>query len=357
MAIIAAAMLYLAFNSRQLVTSRGYDEKRRAARLTQLMHETVRRYLLDRAGTIDLVNDPNSTGLIGNEYTLITTDRGVLRAKLTATNPNFAAVFVDMFMEARLTPGDVVAVGLTGSFPSLNMAALAAMEAMRLEPIIITSVGASSFGANDPEFTWLDMETLLMGQSLIRHRSVAASMGGGEDLGRGLSPLGRELILDAIRRAGITLIHEENLEESVRRRVALYDQHAGPRPIRLVLNVGGGVAALGSSITGKLIPEGLTMDLGTRNFPAHGALLLLAERGIPFVHMRGVVGIAERYGLPVAPVPLPEVGEGEVFISEKLNVTVAALLSTLLVILLVVLVRIDLAHRLLPKRPEGREEL
>jgi poly-gamma-glutamate system protein len=354
LAIVAAGMLYLGLSSRVLVTARGYEEKRRAARLTQLMHETVKRYLLDRAATIDLVNDPNSTGLIGNEYTLVTTDRGVLRAKLTATNPNFGAVFVDMFMEAHLAPGDVVAAAFTGSFPSLNMAALGAMDAMRLEPIIITSVGASSFGANDPEFTWLDMEKLLVDQGLTRHRSVAASMGGGEDLGRGLSPRGRELILNAIRRSGVTLIHEETLEESVRKRVALYDEYAGPRPIRLVLNVGGGVAALGSSITGRLIPEGLTMDLGMRNFPARGALLLLAERGIPFLHMRSVVGIAERYGLPAAPIPLPEVGEGEVFISEKLNVTVAALLCALLVILLVILVRIDLAHRLLPER---REEL
>ena len=70
------------------------------------------------------------------------------------------------------------------------------------------------------------------------------------------------------------------------------------------------------------------------------------------IHMRGVVGLAESYGLPVAPIPLPEVGEGEVFISEKLNVTVAALLCALLVILLIVLVRIDLAHRLLPQRRE-----
>jgi poly-gamma-glutamate system protein len=352
LAILSSGMLYLALNSKVLVTARGYDEKRQAARLTQIMHETVRRFLLDRAATIDLVNDPNSTGLIGNEYTLITTDRGVLRAKLTATNPNFSAVFVDMLMEARLAPGDVVAVAFTGSFPSLNMAALAAMETMRLEPIIITSVGASSFGANDPSFTWLDMETMLAGQGLIRHRSVAASMGGGEDVGRGLSPRGRDLILAAIRRTGVTLINEETLEESIRRRVAIYDQHAGPRPFRLAMNVGGGVAALGSSITAKLIPEGLTVDLGARNFPARGAILLLAERGVPVIHMRGVVGLAERYGLPVAPIPLPEVGEGEVFISEKLNVTVAALLCALLVILLVILVRIDLAHRLLPQRKE-----
>jgi poly-gamma-glutamate system protein len=352
LAILSAGMLYLAFHSRVLVTNRGYEEKRRAARLTQVMHETMKRYLLDRAAVIDLVNDPNSTGLIGNEYTLITTDRGVLRAKLTATNPNFAAVIVDMFMEARLAPGDVVAVAYTGSFPSLNMAALAAMETMRLEPVIITSVGASSFGANDPRFTWLDMEKVLWDQGLIHHRSVAASMGGGEDVGRGLSPAGRELILNAIKRSGAALINEETLEESIRKRVAIYDQHAGPRPIRLAVNVGGGVAALGASITGRLIPEGLTMDLGRRNFPARGAILLLAERGVPVLHIRGVLALARKYGLPIAPVPLPEVGDGEVFISEKLNVTVALLLSALLVLLLIVLVRIDLAHRLLPQKRE-----
>ena len=51
---------------------------------------------------IDAVNDPNETALMGQEYTLITTDRGDLEAKLTSTNPNFAAVIVELLKEANL---------------------------------------------------------------------------------------------------------------------------------------------------------------------------------------------------------------------------------------------------------------
>ena len=67
---------------------------------------------------------------------------------------------------------------------------LAAAEEMKLKPIVVTSVGASMWGANDPIFTWLDMEKLLNEKGLLHTRSLAASVGGSNDRGRGLSPRG-----------------------------------------------------------------------------------------------------------------------------------------------------------------------
>jgi poly-gamma-glutamate system protein len=107
---------------------------------------------------VDVVNDPNETALIGQDITPITTDRGYIEAKLTSTNPNFAAVVVDMLKESELEKNDVVAVAFTGSFPGLNIAVHSALQTLKLKPIIITSVGASNWGANDPYYTWLDME-------------------------------------------------------------------------------------------------------------------------------------------------------------------------------------------------------
>ncbi len=49
---------------------------------------------------IDVINDPNQTALIGQEYTLVTTDRGYIEAKLSTTNPNFAAVIVQLLKDA-----------------------------------------------------------------------------------------------------------------------------------------------------------------------------------------------------------------------------------------------------------------
>jgi poly-gamma-glutamate system protein len=287
--------------------------------------------------------------MIGEEYTLITTDRGVIRSKLTATNPNFAAVFVDMLGGAGLMPDDVIAVALTGSFPSLNIALLAAAETMNLRPIVITSVGASTWGANDPEFTWLDMESLLLEKGFIRTKTTAASVGGGEDRGRGLSRRGRDLIEAAIHRNEVELIDEPTLEASIQRRMEVYDREAGDQRIKAVANLGGGVASLGASINGRLIKSGLTMSLARRNFPLKGSLLLLAERGIPVIHILQVSSLARQYGLPSPPGPNPEIGFGPVYFTVRLNVAVAGLVLFVLALALLITIRVDLAHSLLRK--------
>ena len=99
--------------------------------------------------------DPNETALIGQDITPITTDRGYIEAKLTSINPNFAAVIVDMLKESDIQENDIVDVAFTGSFHGLNIAVLSALQILHLKPLVITSLGASNWGANDPYFTWL----------------------------------------------------------------------------------------------------------------------------------------------------------------------------------------------------------
>ncbi len=347
---IASALCFVVAQHSQVVHHGPYyEEKLRASRTTMLAQQAIRDHRLPKGLVIDLVNDPHATGMIGQQYTLITTDRGVLRAKLTSTNPNFAAVFVDMLGKAGLKPNDVIAVSVTGSLPALNIAFLVAAETMDLRPITITSVGSSTWGANDPEFTWLDMETLLQRKGILRHRSIAASIGGGEDRGRGLSTKGRRLIEDAIIRNGVTFINEKTLEASIRHRMELFEKAAGDRPIRAAVNIGGGVASLGASINGRLIPSGLSLTLARRNFPLKGTTLLLAERGIPVIHVLQVERLARQYGLPVPPGPDPEIGVGPIYFTEKLNTGVAAFFLLVLSLVLLVTIRVDLAHSLLRK--------
>ena len=127
---------------------------------------------------VDRRLDTNDTGLIGVEYTDITTTLGSLAAKRTSTNPAFAAVVVDMLDRAGVRRGDAVAVSFSGSFPALNIAVLSAARALDLRPVIISSVGSSTYGANQPEMTWLDMERVLAEAGLFPYRSIAASLGG-----------------------------------------------------------------------------------------------------------------------------------------------------------------------------------
>ena len=133
---------------------------------------------------IDDENDPNETGLVGSPFSLITTDEGDLDAKLTTLDPNFSAGMVELMVQVGIEKNDTVAVLLTGSMPGGNIAVLTALKALGAYSVVITSVGASQWGANHIDFTWLDMEKILYEENLILNRSIAASIGGRNDMGR-----------------------------------------------------------------------------------------------------------------------------------------------------------------------------
>jgi poly-gamma-glutamate system protein len=316
LAALGVLALAIAESTRHAVEAPYYEEKLHAAQLTAIAHRTLREERWGTGPVIDTVNDPNETGLIGEEFTLITTDRGVLGAKLCSLNPNFGALVVGFLRDAGFGPGDLAAVNMTGSFPALNAAVLAAIESIGGRAVAITSVGASMWGANDPDFTWLDMERALVERGVLQTRSVAASLGGGEDRGRGLSPEGRRLIREAISRNGIPLIEEPTLEDSIARRMAIFEAERGKDRYRACINVGGGLASLGATQNGRLISPGLSRELGLHNFPRRGVVILMAERGVPVVHLLEIEQLAREHGLPTAPIPLPEPGDGEIFAHE-----------------------------------------
>lgn len=329
-------------NGKMDVKQDYYDEKMEAAMLSQAAEQYLKDYRLENSVFIDDVNDPNQTALIGQEYSLITTDQGNIDAKLSAINPNFAAVIVQLLKDAGLDPGDNVAVAFSGSFPGLNISVIAAIETLKLKPIVITSVGASNFGANDPYFTWLDMESQLNKAGIFHTKSVAASIGGGNDIGRGLSPEGRDLIIKAIERNQVGIIHEKHLENSISKRMEIYEQQVGGAKIKAFINVGGGIASLGNTINGQLIPSGLTEHLPMSNFPLQGVIIQMGRKGIPIIHLLNIGQLLEKYGLPSNPVPIPDPGDGGIFIQKKYNVLVTAIATTVLV---VVIIFIYLAER------------
>jgi len=318
---ILALMAFLAVEyGKEDVELKWYDQKIKAASLAQEAIDYLKEFRLQKGVFIDAINDPNETALIGQDITPITTDRGYIEAKLTSTNPNFAAVVVDMLKEAGVEKNDVIAIAFTGSLPGLNISVQAAIQTLELKPIIITSVGASNWGANDPYYTWLDMERILVDAGIFKDRSVAASVGGGLDVGRGLSPDGRQLINDAIKRNKVELINEEHLEGSIQKRLEIYDQHRKKNKIRVFINVGGGIASLGSTENVQFIPTGLTMTLPMMNYPMRGVLIRMAEESIPIIHLLNINQLAKKYGLPISPVPLPLPGEGEIFVQKRYSV-------------------------------------
>jgi poly-gamma-glutamate system protein len=326
--------MFLVLNetSKRLRPRPHLQQKLGAASRTIRCFEAIRQARMGLGIPVDRENDPAGTGLIGQEFTLTTTDRGVLEAKLTSVNPNFAALFVQYFHDLNLKPGAHVAMAMTGSFPALNIAALAAAEEMGLHPIPITSVGASMWGANDPEFSWLDMERLLNERGLLETKSIAASLGGSNDRGRGLSPKGRFSLQDAITRNDVQFIHEPTLDESIQRRVDLFDEAAQPGKIKAYVNIGGGAASIGNRLNGTLIKPGINKRLKPYNWSQRGALHHFAQRRVPVVHILNVPSIASTHGFPIAPEVVTPVGEGEIYHQEayNLHVTVPSLVVYLL---------------------------
>jgi len=351
LALFSVLMFVLAELTATPQKQRSFEKKLQAANLAQLAQQAIKNYSESIGLKTDPENDPYLTGLIGQERTAITTDRGVVTSKILAANPNFAAAFVDLLIDARVKPHDTVAVGMTGSLPGWNIAFLAACKVLNLKPIIITSTGSSDWGANVPGLTWLDMERVLRERGLWDFKSFAASIGGSSDNGRGLSPEGRDLIKEAIARNGVTLIEEDNLEAGINRRMDLYEQARAGMPIACYINIGGGAASLGGKQNAKLIPPGLTKHLAVRNFPIRGVINRMAENGLPVIHLLNVAKLADRYGLPttLADKP-PELGQGKLYFREKYSVTSTAVLTLILGAVLFVFIRVDVKHYVFRRR-------
>lgn len=350
-ALACFAMVAYAVAERSLapVHAAAYRKKLAAVRMVARAEAVIAAAKRKRGITIDTRNDPQRSGVIGPQFTLITTDRGAQSAKQLAAHPNFAAAVTQMMLQAGVGPGDLVAVGITGSLPGLNLAVYAACAAIGAEPVTITSVGASTFGATDPEMTWLDMEAVATEKGLWPYRSVAASLGGGADVGRGLSPAGRQLLIDAVSRHRARLLETPGVLEAVKERVALYDSVARlrGRPIKLYVNVGGGIVSLGGAQNGRLIPPGLTRRLAPRSYPNRGVINVLAERGLPVLHLLQVERLARDYGITDAAGETPRPGSGLLFIQYRYNLWIVGAAAALVLLVNLFVLRLDLRHKLL----------
>jgi len=302
----------------------------------------------EQAEESQLVDDPAIAAMLGLPTSLITTDAGSLRAKTTSTNPNFAAVVVEFLRDAGVAEGDAVAVAYTGSFPALNIATVAALEALGAEPIIVSSVGASTWGANDPEFTFLDMESVLLEQGIIEHRSIAASVGGDFRV-HPLSPEARTLAQLAVDRNQVSFLSADKLQDSIQQRLQTYDEQAGGRPIAAFVNVGGGLSSIGKGENQPLFNPGLTIGPEAGDIEAEGLLFYMRDRGVPVINLVDILSLARKHRLSINPSTLPPLGEGAIWrdwTSLRLRAGAAA----------VVLVAFAVGARLFVLAPTGRRQ-
>ncbi len=347
MTIAFLSLFFWSETSRVTVRQENYQQRLDAANLMLHAIETLENF---RLPALNLHQGRNSNDalvftLLGEKDSPITTDEGRIDDKITVLNPNYAAAIVELLISAGVQKGDTIAVLLTGSMPGANLAVYSAAEALKIHPVIITSIGSSWWGANSVDFTWLDMEKVLADKGVFPFRSIAASIGGNDDNGGlRLSSVGRSMIVEAADRNEVTLIKQGSLTENIASRVDLFKRILPLNRYAAVVNIGGGIAALGHKENSNLIANGLNETLPIRNYPGRGVVHSFADEQVPIIHIYDVVEIAKTYSLPVAQLPLPKVGIGEVYETERYNLTVVAISITLMLLILIVVKYLDRQH-------------
>ncbi|MBQ4149888.1 MAG: poly-gamma-glutamate system protein [Clostridium sp.] len=318
--VLAILFLYLVFSVLTLEHTRYYSEKphaelmRDAARRTEACFGALKEARIAAGYPLDPIADPNATGMVGLEFTEITTSLGNLEAKRSTANPNCGAMIADYLLQAGVQAGDTVCLNLSSSFPSLNVAALCALDAIGARGISINSVGASSYGGNLPEFGYMDMEQVLLEQGLIKNHTGWVSLGGSRDLGIDMLDIGMaEAIAKRAEEHGAVRLSFDSVEKSLEARREIYLAEAGGAgQIRCFINIGGNVFAFFGSDNLIDAPNGL-IKKPFPNMEHRGLIPWFLDQGIPVIHLLEMKSLLPSAGLPFDPVPMPKAGEGDVY--------------------------------------------
>jgi poly-gamma-glutamate system protein len=276
---------------------RQVNEMHAATELAQDWFYIIRDLKEEKGVKSDAFSNVANSFMIGDEWSEITSSLGSQEAKEISTNPDFAALMVRFIYEAGLREGDRVGLILSGSFPSLAISTLAALQTTGIEAIVMSSLGASTYGANQPEVTWIDMEKVLLKKGGLKYESLIVSMGADDDAGVGLFGEGHDIIKRAAERNDIDLYIPESLRESIIHRVEILNTS----DISLLINIGGNQASMGNCSHTLEIPNGLNSELTHCDDSERGVLSRMNEDGLPFVNMLDMKDLASRYGIDGAP--------------------------------------------------------
>jgi poly-gamma-glutamate system protein len=174
------------------------------------------------------------------------------------------------------------------------------------------------WGANDPEFNWLDMAALLRVRGVIRTHVMAAVLGGGGSVGTNMEPDGVAALRGSAARDGVPLVDVRPFSALVER---LLEQIAevtrdGPPPAA-VINVGGALVGLGSCRESYEMQPGLMRRALPCTSGTPGVALRLLEQGRPMLQVLNMKRLALEVGLPFDPHPLPTPGNNPAIYGAK----------------------------------------
>jgi poly-gamma-glutamate system protein len=331
------------------VRASNYEDKIKSAQIGHEAMNKIKNTRIQLSIPIDNINDPNETGIIGSQYTAITFQRSDLSAALTATNPNFSAVFVELLKKLKIKQGDTIAIGLDGSYPGLNIALYSAIRVLGIKPIIVTTASSAMWGANIPDLTWLDMEGIFYRDNFFNFKSDIASLGGEDDLGRGFSPEARTQLINAMQRNQIEMINSDSFTSDIQTRMSFYSSKG---QFKAFINIGKSVADIG--VNRINYPNGLINNMAHKT-DVNNVIAQMLLRKIPVINISDVNRIATKYGLPVAPVPMPTLGKSKLFMEKRFSQTLAIIITFVIIVILYLVIQYDFEYYLSKNRRKNEK--
>lgn len=276
--------------------------------------ERVEAYLKNRViekGFEITLEDINATGLVGPDFTELTSTPGDEREKRSTLNPYSASVVASMLLDAGIKKGDTIAIGASGSYPGFLISALSASSSLGLDTKLILSLGSSMYGATRVEYNIFDIARDARESGEIDYDLLALSRGykddrGGSVLENILYEGTEELSLEICKREadllGVTLINEPTLQDSIDKRLELFGD------VKLFVNVGGAPVNIGDGTFSFSVPVGLVMNYeSVPQGEGRGMVYEYLDRGVPIINLLDSKGFSEKYGVEFDASPLPSV--------------------------------------------------
>jgi poly-gamma-glutamate system protein len=127
-------------------------------------------------------------------------------------------------------------------------------------------------------------------------------------------PDSREIIEKIVQNSGTFVIEADSIEENILQRMQLYKKSVRGQPIKAFVNIGGATPNYGNTNASITYPNGLVVD-GPKipDHPERGLIFEYQNLGIPIIHLLNIRDLALKNGLPIDPMPLPQIGEGGVY--------------------------------------------
>lgn len=295
MAAAALAMALVWYASGASLTP---QEERLYSRVMRA-HEGAVQFKKSRGAEISKESDPNSTGMIGIEWSPVTTTLGAVEAKRTASDPRWSIIVWRWLESLHIERGEKVVVLSSSSFPGMMLNVLTALEERGADVTLLLSLGSSTFGANDPRAMWPDMAAALRREGLLHTKAAYYTYGGGGDVGGSISAEGRALMRDAAKRQGVPLVEKKDLAEMTAWKMAEI-KSADPK---LVINIGGSHSAIGNDDAVLKLEPGLHTKAGPN--AGDGLIGLSLRAGYPVIHLLNIKELSAQQHIPFDSPPSP----------------------------------------------------